>query len=270
MAEMKAALLNRPLSVFALLLAGVLVIACQWLFGATSTPVPVEEGEPSAVSVTLPVEQGVPAAEPTVPEADPLDHLLMMRSVRIKLDSLRPDGTRRVIDLEIDGQGNMHLKYELPCLDPETMPEGFDPNFLPNSDELYVLGGEVYRPDAQNPAWRTTPLSDEYLQRISMQFHGADSPALWLDVLPEGSIQAAGNETVGGFAAEKYTVHGMLEEQVITGTLWFEPQADALIQAELHIPAALISTPDRPQSGELTITLNTEKADVSPVTLPSP
>jgi hypothetical protein len=42
------------------------------------------------------------------------------------------------------------------------------------------------------------------------------------------------------------------------------------MQAELHIPAALISTPDQPQSGELTITLKTEKADVPPVTLPIP
>jgi hypothetical protein len=88
-------------------------------------------------------------------------------------------------------------------------------------------------------------------------------------MLPEGSIQPAGQDLVGGFAVDKYIVNGKVDNQTISGTLWEEPQSDALIQAELHIPGALLSDPDQPQSGELKIVLHTQKADVPAVTLPA-
>jgi hypothetical protein len=41
------------------------------------------------------------------------------------------------------------------------------------------------------------------------------------------------------------------------------------VQVELHVPAALLRDPSKPQKGELKITLNAQKADVPPVSLPA-
>jgi hypothetical protein len=111
-------------------------------------------------------------------------------------------------------------------------------------------------------------VADDYLQELSSLLHGPNGPGLWLDLLPAGSLTTAGQESVGGFAAEKYTVNGSVNDQTITGSLWYE--AHALVQVELHIPAALLE-PDRSDAqGELKITLEVQKADVPPVTLPAP
>ena len=78
-----------------------------------------------------------------------------------------------------------------------------------------------------------------------------------------------GTETVGGFACDRYKVNGTVGDQVITGTIWVDPEAFALIKAELHVPAALLAAPDEPASGEVKVTLNVEKADVPAVQLPA-
>ena len=57
--------------------------------------------------------------------------------------------------------------------------------------------------------------------------------------------------------------------QAITGSLWVDPEAFTLIQAELHVPAALMAAPDETASGELKITMAVEKADVAAVQLPT-
>jgi hypothetical protein len=114
----------------------------------------------------------------------------------------------------------------------------------------------------------TTPVAEDYGVVLSNQLHGPDGPGLWLDLLPAGSLQPAGGESVGGFAADKYTVNGMVHGQKITGSLWY--YAHALVQVELHIPAGLLDPTKPAAQGELKITLETQKADVPPVTLPSP
>jgi hypothetical protein len=113
-----------------------------------------------------------------------------------------------------------------------------------------------------------SPVDEKYLQTLSGEMHGPFSPAIWLDLLPLGSINAAGKDTVGGFAADKYNVNGQVAGQSITGTILFEPLADALVQAELHVPVALLSDPGKPQQGELKIMLNAQKADIPLVSLP--
>ncbi len=132
-----------------------------------------------------------------------------------------------------------------------------------------MIGDKAYSPNDQDPTWRTTPFDDAYPASLSLELHRWESPAFWLNVLPAGSIQPAGSESVGGFTADKYTVHGTVNGQTITGTLWEEPQADALVQAELHIPAALLSAPSQPQAGEMLITLKAHKADIAPAVLPA-
>jgi hypothetical protein len=74
---------------------------------------------------------------------------------------------------------------------------------------------------------------------------------------------------VGGFTADKYTVSGVVSEQTISGALWYDPASHALVKAELHVPAALNSNPEAPESGEFVITLNAEKAEIAPITLPA-
>jgi hypothetical protein len=39
--------------------------------------------------------------------------------------------------------------------------------------------------------------------------------------------------------------------------------------ADLHVPGALFSTPDHPQSGKLKVTLTAQKADIAPIKLPA-
>jgi hypothetical protein len=81
MAEMKPSTQNRNLSLLAQLLAGPFLIACQWLSGAASTPERANDGDQPVASVTPVVEQNPSVTEPPTSEADPLDHLLAMRSV---------------------------------------------------------------------------------------------------------------------------------------------------------------------------------------------
>jgi hypothetical protein len=57
--------------------------------------------------------------------------------------------------------------------------------------------------------------------------------------------------------------------QTIRGTIWYEPTADALIQVELTVAAALYGNDNQPQQGDLKITLKTQQAKGMTVTLPS-
>jgi hypothetical protein len=264
----------------ALLVIGAISLSCNLPLhaglAATPTAGPTQltgvvnpvSGQPAGAA-TLASGQPTPGAEAASVENDPLNRLLALRSIKFNLTALSWDGTSRWIDVEIDSAGNMLVKYSLPSVDPKLLPEGVNSKILPTSYELYVVDGKAYQASDQNPDWMATPIYENYLQTLSQQIHGPDGPALWLDLLPEGSIQPEGKDTVGGFATDKYTVNGQVAGQSITGSIWFEPQADALVQVELEVPAALLSDPDHPQQGELRITLNAQKADVPLVTLPS-
>jgi hypothetical protein len=200
---------------------------------------------------------------------DPLNNLLEMRSVKINLTGLRPDGTSRSIQVEIDAIGNMHLRYTLPGINAENLPEGTDLSGAPSGYEIYVIDGKAYAPSESDPTWVTNPVDSDYAPVLKSQMHGLEGFTTWLDILPTGSLQAAGNETLGGFSTDKYTVIGMVDGQQITGMLWYDPQTHSLVKADLHIPAILNSDPANPESGEFLITLVAEKAEIQPVTLPS-
>jgi hypothetical protein len=260
----------------ALLAASILVLACiiPLSAGKPATPAVGSQptapaGKPTAAPQQPPAAETTPVGGAAAPQGDPLDHLLGLRSIKFNLNTSYPDGGSQSLEGEIDSTGNMHLKFSLPGAHPGELPEGIDPNKLLSAYEVYVVGGTAYQPNELEPAWSTQPVDDAYLETLAGDLQGPGGPAFWLDILPEGSIQEAGKETVGGFACDRYQVNGKLGGQTITGTLWEEPQADALVQAELHVPAALLSPPDKPQSGEVKITFKAEKADVPSVKLPA-
>ncbi len=257
----------------ALTLVWMTILACSLTSRTTNpqTQAPSSPTEPVATSQP----QASPGTQTAAPQdvssqPDPLDHLLGLRSIKFNLTITRPDKTNRSLDVAIDSAGNMHLTFGYNGIDLTGMPKDFTAPATPVSSEVFVVDGKAYQPDDQDPAWMTTPFDENYLQTLSQELHGMESPALWLSLLPAGSLQPSGKETVGGFEADKYNVNGMVDAQKISGSIWEEPQSDALVQAELTIPAALFSALDQPQAGEMTITLKAQKADVPPVTLPVP
>jgi hypothetical protein len=220
---------------------------------------------PAQATLTRPAEASTAdlALQP-----DPLDFLLNLRSIKFNLSTQRPDGTTRSIEGEIDSSGNLHLKITDPAYDTSGMPKDFTAGKGAPQTELFVLGGKAYLPDALEPAWKTTPIDEQFGVNFSKELHGMDGPALWLNLLPVGSVTADGSEQVGGFAAKRYKVAGTVSGSKIIGTIWKDPQSNALVQAELHIPAALLNSPQEPGAGEMVITLNAQKADVKAITLP--
>lgn len=201
-------------------------------------------------------------------QPDPLDRLLDLRSIEFNLTTQRPDGTSRTIEGEIDSSGNMHLRFSDPPYDVEGMPEGFKADSKAPVTEVYVLQGKAYVPDADAPDWKTTPLDENFLASFAQELHGMESLALWLDILPAGSLTPVGTEEVGGFQTNRYGVDGKISEKRIFGSLWKEAEHNALVQAEIHIPASLFSTADEPSSGEMLITLKAQRAKVEEISLP--
>ena len=66
--------------------------------------------------------------------------------------------------------------------------------------EFFVVGGKAYQPNDQltqmfdvDP-WMITPVDEDFISTLSGILHSADGIALWLDILPEGSLTAAGDE----------------------------------------------------------------------------
>ena len=257
------------------LLVGLISLAC----GVTKIKFPV--GDAKTARTPQPVSNAGAAAGQTTPAAgsqpditnpaspDPLDHLLALHSVQIDLSINRPDGSSSSMHIDTDQIGNMHILSNESAPDAKDLPKGFDPKAIKSDSELWVVAGKSYLPNNEDANWMNTPLDSSYLKTLSQELQGMDGPALWLNMLPDGSIQPAGKETVGGFAADKYTVNGKVDNQIISGTLWEEPQSDALVQAELHVPGALLSSPDQPQAGEMKIVLKAQKADVPAVNLPA-
>ena len=225
-----------------------------------------------AAKAGAPAGQTTPApagSQDDILRPGPLDHLLALHSVQINLDISRPDGSSRSMLITTDKSGNMAIKLnESDPADAADLPQEVDRKLLKTGSELLVVGGKSYLHSGVDTDWMEHPMDDAYPESLAQELHGMDGPSLWLDILPEGSIQAAGQETVGGFAADKYTVNGKVQNQVISGTLWEEPQSDALVQAELHVPGALLSDPAQPEKGELKIMLKAQKADVPAIVLP--
>ena len=274
------------------LLAILALISCNFMTNLTSNPSsspstpPSQGGSETSVMAQTPsggeeptdqnsggtpavTEQPPPANENATAAPDPLDHLMNLRSIVIHLASQRPDNSSTSTQVEIDSGGNMHVKYSLPVLDSKLFPSWFDTTHIPTSNELFVVDGKAYQSDNKNPAWMITPIDDDYVQTLSEELHGPDGIAEWLDILPNGSLIAGGQESVGGFETDKYTVNGAVDGGAITGSLLYEPQANALVKAELNVPAAVFDVVDKSLTGELKVNLDAQKANVPLVTLPS-
>ena len=287
-----------------ILLIVVALLSCNFLTNLASNPSPstssnqtggetpgvAEQPSPAGEEPTAQNSDGTPAVTEQPPSAnenataapDPLDHLLGLRSIIIQLTAQRPDGSGSSTQVEIDSAGNMHVKYSLPTLDAKLFPQGsdtsnsselfvqgFDTSKLPTSSELFVMDGKAYQPSDQDPAWMSAPMDANYLQTLSDEFYGPDGFGEWLDILPDGSLISAGQESVGGFQTDTYTVNGTVDGQAVTGKLWYEPQSDSLVKAELNVPAALYDPTDKSLTGALKVSLDTQKANVPLVTLPS-
>jgi hypothetical protein len=269
---MKTIALKQTQIILIVLLVGLISLACALsqspaLTGAgktTATPQAAAKVPTSAAQTTASPGN----SQDEIVQPDPLDHLLALHSIQINLSVSRPDGSSSAIQIATDQTGNMNVKFIGIAPAASDLPKGFDLKALKTDSELLVMGGKAYLHNDQDPNWMSTPMDDNYPQSLAQELHGMDGPALWLNILPPGSIQPAGQETMGGFAVDKYVVNGKVDNQVISGSLWEEPQSDALIQAELHVPGALLSDPNQPQPGELHIVLKAQKADVPAITLP--
>ncbi len=255
------------------MLVGLISLACTLSQFATQTPTSKITGTAQpAPNGSASAGQETPATsnlQEDITHPDPIDHLLSLDSIQINLTSTRPDSSSQSTQITIDAAGNMDVKFTENSPADENMPKGFDPKAIKTDSELLVVDGKAYLPNDLDPTWMSTPIADNYPATLAQELHGMDGPAVWLNLLPDGSIQPAGQDLVGGFAVDKYIVNGKVDNQTISGTLWEETQSDALIQAELHIPGALLSDPDQPEPGELKIVLNAQKADVPAITLPA-
>jgi hypothetical protein len=82
-------------------------------------------------------------------------------------------------------------------------------------------------------------------------------------------VQAAGNETTGGFSAVRYAVNGSVDEGTITGTIWLEEGTNALVGADLAVSESLFHPPNSGHAGTVAIRLTVEKASVPAIALPA-
>jgi hypothetical protein len=228
--------------------------------GASSSPASVPQSDEKVA------EKGGAGEAPAEPS--PLDHLLILRSITINLTTKRPDGSGDSTRIDIDSAGNMLVKNSLPVQLNQDLPIRIDPTPAPTSYEVYVVTGKTFWPSELDATWMVTPVDDDYIAALSATLHGGEGIGLWLDLLPEGSLTEAGQETVGGFKADKFTVKGTVEGQEITGTLWYEPESGALIKADLVVPSELYDPMDKASKGPFKVNLDTEKAAIPLVKLP--
>jgi len=258
--------------VFALLLACMLLQSCASSpTSATSQGAATTENsnaapgsQPTNATAPAPVSTDIPTPVP-----GPLDWLLALRSVKIEQSTTFPNGNTYSYVIEIDSTGNMRITENKPVvMYTGDLPKNtnIDISKFNGAETLYVIDGKAYEPDNFDLGWRTTPVDDDYVQTLSGILNGADGPGLWLDILTDDAFTTAGNENVGGFDTNKYNVNGQFNGQTISGTVWFEPKTDALIKAELTVPAALMNPSD--QTGIYKITLDTQQTAIETVTLP--
>ncbi len=207
----------------------------------------------------------LPDMEALVAGPNPLDPLIDLRSVIIHLSSQKPDGSGNTLQIEIDSAGNMHERGSLPPFPKVDVAQGVELPTMPGNYEIFVVDGKAYAPLELDRNWMSNPVDEDYVPQLATRLHAADGLASWLDLLPAGSLISAGQETVGGFEADKFTVKGSVDGQSITGNLWYEPQSGALVKAELIVPPVLY---DGSANGQFSIALDVQKAEVAPITLP--
>jgi hypothetical protein len=247
-------------------------LSCQFLTDVSQNLPPLASTLQNSVPAATLADASTDSSEPSSPDAhalisgpNPLDALINMRSVIIRLKIQQPDGSMNSTQIEIDSTGNLHEIKSMPPLSKEGLPPGVEAPERSDHFEIFVIGGKAYIPSEINKEWKSKPVDEDFLPTVSSFLHSGYGLATWLDLLPEGSLTSAGQETVGGFNADKYTVKGTVGEQEITGSLWYEPQTGALVKAELNVPAVLY---DESLSGQVKISLDTQKAQVAAIALP--
>jgi hypothetical protein len=246
------------------------ILACNFFQQpATNTlpsPVPGNSSEPASTIEATEVQSASDESTPDAP--DPLDYLLNLRSIQINMTALYPDKTSNSVQGEIDAAGNLHLRFIPANIAPPDVTQNLEVPALPHDFEVYVVDGTDYQLNSEDNRWSAGPEPIDYWMKLSEQLHGPEGPGLWLDTLPKGSLQSAGEETVGGFTTQKADVNGAVAGQTITGSLWFDEESQALIQVELHIPAELLNAAGEPAQGELKIMLKAQKADIPAINVP--
>lgn len=258
----------------AILLVLLVVSACQSTTeGPSPSPTPLTAVE--AETTTSPSEDLAPTETASSPSPsleteapDPLNRLLELRSVSLLLTGTRPDGALRSIAVQTDAVGNQQVVFTSPAFNPSETLEGLT---LPEGDrryEVYVIENKAYAPSDTDPGWMTQPTSEDYFPQLSSQMHNLEGFTTWLDLLPNGSLLPAGTEETGGFQSDKYEVSGLIDDQAVTGFLWYDQASHSLIKAEIRVPAILDSGLLEPAEGDILITLSAENKVIPPITLP--
>jgi hypothetical protein len=237
----------------ALIAAGfcALILACSPIGG---TPQPGDQTAPASP----PEGNGTSATQ-----ADRwLEATLALRSVHLELATVYSEAEAQRVSAQIDAAGNVHLSFPAP------LPEGYAATpgaVLPGDFELFIVGGQAFTRIGTDSPVRP---DDTFLTMLADTLCGPEGPGLWLNLLTEDSFGSAVAETYGGFAATRYAVDGQVADGSLTGTIWIDEQASALVGAELTVSESLFYPPDSGLSGDVEISLQVEQADVPPITLP--
>jgi hypothetical protein len=217
-------------------------------------PAGIHEGTPLAVIENVPMEQ-------------PLLNLLVLREIRISLETVRPDGSGFNLVAEVDTSGNSHILKTYLGESPGRQPTpANDGTTFPSSVELIVVQGIAYISD--NKGGYKKIVGSESASTLEALLQSPDGPGLWVSILPKESLQAEGSEQKGGFTTQKYTIQGEIEGNKLTGILWLDTESGALIGADLQIPAALYGPFGTNNAGSVTIKLNVSNAAIAPITAP--
>lgn len=225
-----------------------LLLACSTLSdltGAGQTPTP--EGGDTTTQIDLWLERTA-----------------NLRSVNLDLVTEYSDRESKKVSAEIDSSGNMHLSIKVPLSAAFTADQPPDAP-LPGDFELFIVDGRTYtRIGGEGEAAQ----DDSYLSMLADSLNGPEGPGLWLNILPEEDYTPAGENPYNGFTAAKYVVAGELENGTVSGIIFIDNQADALVGADLVVSGGLFFPPGSNRNGDVRIILTVQKADVPAVTLP--
>jgi hypothetical protein len=257
---------ERVFAMAAILALAALVLACGSSANPSAGPSGTAGAEQTAGQTAAEQTAGQTAAEqtagpPTV-EDPRVERALALRSVQMELTTTFPGEEPTRVLASVDAAGNQLIETRLPLAGGSTVStDSPDANVL----EIYVIDGAAYsRVGKEGPA-ESSPEQADALHRM---LYNPAGPGLWLELLSEGSLQAAGSETTGGFAAAKYTVDGPLEEGTIRGTIWLEEGTETLVGADLAVSESLFYPPGSGRTGTVDIRLSVGKADVPAIALP--
>jgi hypothetical protein len=206
---------------------------------------------------------GEQSPSPPTVEDPRIERALALRSVRIELTTTLPGREPTRVLASVDSKGNQLIEMRLPLAAGSAVPSD-----APNANvlEVFVVDGQAYSRVGKSGPAESSPEQADALRGF---LYDATGPGLWLALLPDGSLQAAGSETTGGFAATKYTVNGSVEEGTIAGTIWLEQGTETLVGADLAVSESLFYPPNTGRTGTVAIRLTVEKADVPAVVVPT-